>query len=59
MTASWATHPTAVFYRRTLVDLDKSRVDLVATGGAPHVIAALDRYRATVQAALHQQGVTR
>ncbi|MDD7812594.1 hypothetical protein PP713_08495 [Mycobacterium sp. CSUR Q5927] len=54
-----ATDPTAVFYRRTLIDLDKTRVQLVEAGGAPHVIAALDRYRATVQAALHTQGATR
>lgn len=54
-----ATNPTAVFYRRTLIDLDKMRVQLRAAGGAPEVFAALATYRATVQAALHTQGVTR
>jgi len=53
-----ATDPLAIFYRRTLIELDQSRVQLITTGAAPHVIAALDRYRATVQAALHTQGVT-
>ena len=52
------THPVAVFYRRTLIELDRTRVQLVATGGAPHVLAALDNYRRTIQAGLHTQGVT-
>lgn len=54
-----ATNAAAVLYRRVLIDLDKSRAELVATGSAPHVLAALDRYRAAVQAALHTRGVTR
>lgn len=54
-----ATDPIAVFYRRTLIDLDKMRVQLRAAGGAPEVFAALANYRATIQAALHTQGVTR
>lgn len=53
-----ATDPLAVFYRRTLIDLDKMRVQLRTAGGAPEVFAALATYRATVQAALHTQGVT-
>lgn len=52
-----ATDPAAVFYRRTLIDLDKSRIELTSHGAAPAVIAALDVYRATVQSALHTQGV--
>lgn len=52
-----ATNPVAVFYRRTLIDLDKTRTELAATGAARHVIDALDAYRGTVQAALHAQGV--
>lgn len=58
-TTNPATNPAAVLYRRVLIDLDKARAELVATGGAPHVLAALDRYRATVQAALHSSGVIR
>ena len=54
-----ATDPTAIFYRRTLIDLDKNRADLTACGARPEVIAALDVYRATVQSALHTQGVAR
>lgn len=54
-----ATNPAAVLYRRVLIDLDKMRAELVATGGAPEVFAALANYRATIQAALHTQGVTR
>ncbi|MEB3022907.1 hypothetical protein [[Mycobacterium] crassicus] len=53
-----ATHPTAVLYRRTLIELDQTRVQLVATGAARHVIAALDDYRSTIQTALHTEGVT-
>lgn len=54
-----ATNPTAIFYRRVLVDLDKARAALIAIGAAAPVIAALDRYRAAVQDALHTQGVSR
>ncbi|GFG83357.1 hypothetical protein [Mycolicibacter algericus] len=54
-----ATNPAAVLYRRVLIDLDKMRAELVATGSARHVVAALATYRATVQAALHTQGVRR
>ena len=54
-----ATNPTAVLYRRTLIDLDKARAELVAGGGAATVITALDAYRAAVQDALHTQGVSR
>lgn len=54
-----ATNPTAVFYRRTLIDLDKARAELIATGGSPEVLAALDAYRASIQSALHTQGAAR
>lgn len=56
---SAATDPVAVFYRRTLIDLDKARSELIATGGSSEVLAALDAYRAAIQSALHSQGVTR
>ncbi|WP_165797906.1 hypothetical protein [Mycolicibacter virginiensis] len=56
---SAATDPVAVFYRRTLIDLDKARAELVAIGAAATVVAALDRYRAAVQDALHTQGAAR
>lgn len=54
---SAATDPVAVFYRRTLIDLDKARTELVTTGGSPKVLAALDAYRASIQSALHTTGV--
>lgn len=56
---SAATDPVAVFYRRTLIDLDKARAELVNVGAAATVITALDNYRAAVQEALHTQGVSR
>lgn len=54
---SAATDPTAVFYRRTLIDLDRARCELLATGGNPDVLAALDNYRTSIQTALHTTGV--
>lgn len=56
---SAATDPVAIFYRRTLIDLDKARAELVNVGAAVAVITALDNYRAAVQEALHAQGVSR
>lgn len=53
-----ATAPIAVFYRRTLIELDKARVELISHGAASEVVAAVDVYRAAVQAALHTQGVS-
>ncbi len=52
-----ATDPVAVFYRQTLIDLDRTRVELLARGAATAVVAALDVYRAAVQTALHGMGV--
>lgn len=56
---SAATSPTAVFYRRTLIDLDKARTELIETGGNPEVLTALDTYRASIQTALHTTGAIR
>lgn len=52
-----ATHPVAVLYRRTLIELDQTRSHLLTTGATRTVLAAADNYRRALQTALHQ-GVT-
>ena len=49
--------PIGGFYRRTLVQLDAARADLIAKRAEPHIIVALDVYRKALQDALHTPGV--
>lgn len=54
-----ATSPAAVFYRRTLIDLDNAALQLREIGATAAVVDAFNHYRAAVQEALHTQGVSR